>query len=371
MKRARRCSMVCRRAVAAAAALVLAGPGSAAVLVDGSWFTSDNFPVGPADTLLPTKGLWVGSGTPGSLQVDGGNLLQVASLVLGLNQTGSGTGVLSGMGSRIELTGNGFDQGSLNRFEVGGWGQGSFTVADGALLDGRANSAACLGLNHYCNNFVGNAAGSTGTFTITGSGSEARFLRSFYVGGVVVFHPPVDSFTFGTPSGTTRGTVNVLAGGTLVTDNATLGLAPGGGSPNGNERSFADVTIHGAGSLWRVTGGTLEPTQYASVNTGTHRNAWASLAITGGGEMRLEGDGNKYTILDLSTGGGRTEPEPRSAGSPRGVQGSALDAVPWKPNGSAAPHRSTVVTAREFVQDSRRYPHLPHVRSFSSPDSSL
>ncbi len=309
------CFQMRARQVAAAACLALAGPAWAAVLVDGNWFTNDNLPVGPGDTLLPTKGLWVGSGGPGSLQVDGGSFLQVASLVFGINQTGTGTGILTGAGSRIELTGNGFDQGSLNRFEVGGWGAGMFTVADGALLDGRANSAACLGVNHACNSFIGNAAGSTSTFTVTGAGSQARFLRSFVVGGLAVFRPPIDSFTFGTPGGTTRGTVNVQAGGTLVTDFVRLGNAPGGSSPTGSERSFADVSIDGVGSLWRVTGGTLEPTQYANVQTATHRNAWATLAMTGGGEMRIEGDGARYTVVSLTNGGGRTDALVSGAGS--------------------------------------------------------
>ena len=295
--------------------LALAAPASAVVLVDGAWFTNDNLPVGPGDSLLPTKGLWVGNAALGNLLVDGGNLLQVASLVFGLNQTGTGNGLLSGAGSRIELTGNGFDQGSLNRFEVGGWGHAQFTVAGGALLDGRANSAACVGVNHYCNNYIGNAAGSTGTFTVTGAGSQAQFLRSFAVGGLAVFHPPIDSFTFGTPAGTTRGTVNVLAGGTLVTDIVRLGMAPGGGSPTGNERSFADVSIDGVGSLWRVTGGTLEPTQYANLSTATHRNAWATLNITGGGELRIEGDGERYTSVNLTSGGGRTDALITGAGS--------------------------------------------------------
>jgi len=304
-----------RTALALAALCAMAPPASAVVLADGSWHVDGGSSIGPGDTLLPTRGLWIGDSTFGNLLVDGGNRLQVASLVFGLSGTGTGTGLLSGSGSRIELTGNGFDQGSLNRFEVGGWGGGQFTVADGALLDGRANSAACLGLNHSCINFIGNAAGSTGSFTVTGAGSEARFLRSFIVGGLVVFHPPVDSFTFGTPGGVTRGMVNVLAGGTLVTDNASLGLAPGGGSPQGNERSFADVAINGGGSLWRITGGTLEPSNYANLSTATHRNAWATLAITGGGELRVEGDGAKYTIVNLTSGGGRTDMLVSGAGS--------------------------------------------------------
>lgn len=314
--RVRQSSLQVRLTALALAALgAMAPPASAVVLVEGSWHTDGGSSVGPGDTLLPTKGLWIGDSAAGNLLVDGGNRLQVASLVFASGGTGSGTGRLSGVGSRVELTGNGFDQGSLNRFEVGGWGNANFTVEAGAVLDGRANSAACLGQFHYCNNFIGNAAGSTGTFTVTGAGSSASFLRTFGVGGLAVFHPPIDAFTFGTPAGTTRGSVNVLAGGLLTTDGATLGMAPGGGSPTGNERSFADVTINGASALWRVTGGTLEPGQYANVSTATHRNAWATLAITGGGEMRLEGDGAKYTVLNLSTGGGRTDMLISGAGS--------------------------------------------------------
>jgi hypothetical protein len=83
--------------------------------------------------------------------------------------------------SRIGLTGNGFDQGSLNRFEAGVWGNANFSVAAGAVRDGRANSAGCLGPFHRCNKFIGNTAGSTGAFTVTGAGSSASFLRTFGV----------------------------------------------------------------------------------------------------------------------------------------------------------------------------------------------
>ena len=131
-----------RTALALATLCAMAPPVSAVVLVDGSWHVDGGSPVGPGDTLLPSKGLWIGDGAAGNLQVDGGSLSQIASLVFGSNQTGTGSGLITGAGSRIELTGNGFDQGSLNRFEVGGWGNGQFTVADGARLDGRANSAA-------------------------------------------------------------------------------------------------------------------------------------------------------------------------------------------------------------------------------------
>ncbi len=280
-------------------------PGNAAV------------PNGPGNADLGNVGLNVGNGAPGSFSAVGGSQLRVGALSIGPGGNGSGNGsvLLDGVGTVVQLVGDGFSNGVLNRLGVGEWGSGALVVSGGAVLNGRAEAAKCLGQFHYCNNFIGNAAGSTGTFTVSGAGSQASFLRFFGVGGLAVFHPPIDGFTFGTPSGTTRGRVQVLAGGTLTTDNASLGLAPGGGSPNGNERSFADVTIDGAGSLWRMTGGTLESTQYASVSTGTHRNAWATVAITGGGQMRLEGDGNQYTVLGLSTGGGRSDMLISGAGS--------------------------------------------------------
>ena len=308
--------------IAAAACLAFSAPAQSLVTVDGAWFSNDNVPVGPGDSLLPTKGLYVGNAALGSLLVDGGSRLQVASLVFGLNQTGTGNGLLTGAGSRIELAGNGFDQGSLNRFEVGGWGTSQFTVAGGALLDGRANSAACVGVNHYCNNFIGNAAGSTGTFTVTGSGSQAQFLRSFVVGGLAVFHPPIDSFSFGTPGGTTRGRVEVLNGGSLTTDGGRLGSAPGGGSPTGTERSIAEMVIDGAGSVWNVTGSAMDNAA-AFVGTGVHRNSLATLSITNGGALSFEGRAGVYNGINLTTNGGRSDVSVSGVGSAMRFTGDA------------------------------------------------
>ena len=110
------------------------------------------------------------------------------------------------------------------------------------------------------------------------------------------------------------GRVHVLDGGSLTTDRVVLARGPDGGSPAGNERSFADAVIQGAGSVWTVTGGALDgaPT---SVSTAQHRNAWATLAITGGGELRIEGDGAKYANVALTSGGGRTDMLVSGAGS--------------------------------------------------------
>lgn len=301
----------------ALAAAIVAGSAQAGITTSGAvnvWPSSA--PVGPGDTDLGNNGLFVGDGAAGSLQADGGSLLRTGSLLIGPSGDGrgDGTALITGSDTRVELIGDGFGAGVVNRLGVGQWGRGSLTVSDGAVLDGRANSAACVGVNHYCNNFVGNAAGSDGSFTVTGSGSQASFLRNFYVGGIVVFHPPIDTVTFGTPGGATTGRVNVLAGGSLLTDNAILGLAPGGGSPTGTERSFAEATIAGSGSIWRVTGGTAEASA-AFVETATHANAWATLTIRDGGALRIEGDGNAITALNLTANGGRTDARVTGAGS--------------------------------------------------------
>lgn len=307
-----------RLVAAAAAAATASFSAQALILADGNTHAwPADLPIGPGDTDLGNNGLFVGDGGPGSLLADGGSWLRSGSLLIGAGASGNGNGstLISGSGTRVELTGDGFAPGVVNRLGVGEWGRGELTVADGALLDGRANASACLGEAHWCNNFVANAAGSDGSFTVTGSGSRAQFLRGFYVGGVAVFRPPVDSFTFGTPGASSTGRVQVLAGGELVTDWATLGLAPNTASATGAERSFAQATIDGAGSLWRVTGGTLEPERYARWDTATHTNAWAQVDISNGGELRIEGDGRRYTVVNLSSGGGRTEMRIAGSGS--------------------------------------------------------
>ena len=117
------------------------------------------------------------------------------------------------------------------------------------------NTGACTARRGFtpATNLVGNAAGSTGTLTVTGSGSELRALRSFGVGQVAVFTQALNGFTFGTPGGTTNAFVNVLAGGTLLTQQVSVGRGPNQAGATGTERGFGNVVIDGAGSRWIVT----------------------------------------------------------------------------------------------------------------------
>lgn len=293
----------------AIAAATICGPAVAGVGTTGSILVApDGAPIGPGDTDVGNSGIVVGWEADGSLTVDGGSLLKAGALINALNAPWvTGTTLVTGNGSRIELNGDPIANNWLNRLEVAGWGRGSLTVADGASLDTTVNPAACAG-NAYCSTYVGNFAGADATLRVTGAGSNVSLLRTMYVGGVSVFAPPMASFTAGTPGGSTTGRVYVDSGATLRTDRAELGLGPGGTSFTGRERSFAETVVSGAGSLWRVTGGSIaSDNMYAYVGTAGHGNAWATLTVQDGATMRFEGDGNGYIALNLTTGGGRTD----------------------------------------------------------------
>ena len=314
-------------AALAIACLFVAAPGIAQITTSGAVNTFPGvFAVGPGNTDIGNNGLSVGNGATGSLDVTAGSVLRAGGLAIGLGLAGSGNGVVTvnGPGTRLELTGDGFSNGVLNRLGVGEWGVGRLVVSGGAVLDGTVNGSACVGLNHYCNNFIGNAAGSDGTLTVTGSGTQASFLRGFLVGGVGVFHPPIDSFTFGTPAGTTRGVVQVLDGAKLNTEAASLGLAPAGGSPTGRERSFAEALISGAGSVWTVKAGSLEPNE-ASMFVSNHANSWVTIRIENGGKLQFEAPPNFGNGLRLTNDGGRSDTIVTGIGSSIDFNGAHLN----------------------------------------------
>lgn len=303
----------------AAAALLLMTPAPAA-WADGTASgtvrarNAGSFVSGLGDFLLPGDELWVGLNSPGQLTLDGGSLLRVGTLSLAQNggrtvpADGISRMVVSGAGTRVLLDGN------ANRLGVGEWGTATLTVSGGAVVDGRYNTSECLRGNQWCHVFIGNAAGSDGTLTLTGAGSSASFLRQFVVGNAAVFSPPLAGFTFGTPGGTTHGRVNVLDGALLTTDGGELAVGPGGSNPLGTERSFADVVVHGPGSVWRVTGGTLDGSS-AHVSLATHANATASLALTGGGQLRIEGKAGMYNAVTVGLQGGQADMRISGGGS--------------------------------------------------------
>jgi len=254
-------------------------------------------------TGLGSQALWstgdvsVGNAAEGGLSVNAGGLLRARQLSLAMQQ-GEASLTLSGVGSRIELTGV-----DMHRFSAGHWGSAGAVVSAGAVLDASQDAAACAG--HWCGALIGQSAGSTASFTITDAGSQASFLGDFNVGGVTVSRPPLEPWTEGTPGGVTNARVEVLNGGLLLTERVNVG---GWASPSGSggERSFSSLVIDGPGSTWRVSGSALA-NQDAFVSSGTHSGGQADWQIRNGGQLLIEAPAGRQAHLRLAHGGGRSE----------------------------------------------------------------
>ncbi|MDQ2778226.1 MAG: PEP-CTERM sorting domain-containing protein [Pseudomonadota bacterium] len=293
--------------------------------------------IGPGDTDLGSGRLFIGNGIPGSFAVDAGSSFDAGQLILARQGNGTAMVVIDGTNTIVGLRGDG----NNNRFEVGSWGVGSAIVSGGALLDARVDPAACLQGTRYCNNFIGSSAGSDGTLTITGAGSRAEFLHDFVVADLTVF----DNSALGTPGGSTRGTVNVLNGGTLVTDRGTVGRGPSGSSSLGTERSFATVTLDGVGSVWRVTGGSASDPRAAFVDLASHVNAWAVLNISNGARLKIDATPNFTNGINLTTNNGRSDVAVSGIGSGMDLNGGVLQV------GRRLGTSSMAVTAGATVND--------------------
>jgi len=291
-----------RIAVAVAGLLLgLAAPtGRAAVTITGSW-SIDPFEPGPLNgphLSRPGSRLWLGTAGDASFSALAGSVVDLYTLTLAAGPGSTVTGVLDGAGTALVLRGNG----NTNRLEVGNTGNGSLLVSGGALIDGRAEGWRCLEGNGWCNNFIGNAAGSTGQLTVTGAGSEVRMQKGFFVASLNLGNG------WGTVGGTTTGRVEVLNGGRMLTDSLFAGSSWTNNLGNGQERSLAFITVAGANSTWEVAGvnlgtgdaqitlahGPLATTQAAIGNGGMLR----ANATSGHASLRMADGGHATTTVD-------------------------------------------------------------------------
>lgn len=308
--------------VAVAAALACSLPTHAAIVTSGDVGIGPVLvSIGPGDTNSPTTNLLIGTAAVGSLAVDYGSFLQLARMGFGSGGTGSANGLITGAGTRVELVGDGATSNQVERLNVGNWGTGQLTVSAGALLDARANGAACLYAFHYCDSFVGSAAGDNAVFNIMGVGTVVNIGHNLFIAepGLAIQH--LDGYTYGVPGGSTRGTVNVTGGALLSTDRAQVGPQHWSTNGTGHERSFAEINVSGAGSRWVVVGGQTVDNSTgnvfeggASITTANDRNAWATLNVSNGGVIEIQGKAGVYNFINLSNGG-RTDAWITGAGS--------------------------------------------------------
>jgi T5SS/PEP-CTERM-associated repeat protein len=337
---ARRCSAVpplrpCIAAMAVACAFA-AAPSAAQITTSGTVFTTPGvFPVGPGDTDIGNNALFVGdsgnNGALGTLNVTGGGLLRVWGLSIasgGGTSPGNGVVDISGAGTRVELTGDS-TPGVMSHLSLGSWGIGKLTVSGGAVLDGTVNIANCQAAPGYqCANLIAYNAGSEGVLTVTGPGSQASFQQHLFVGGISVARPPVEGFTAGTPGGTSHAVVQVLDGAKLNTGLVEMGMPPGGSGSTGRERSFVEVLISGADSVWTVNA--FDPlTGYPPPRMGVSDNAnsWTTIRVENGGKLRFAAANAitaQFNGLILTGGGGRSDMVVTGIGSSVDFNGGEL-----------------------------------------------
>lgn len=232
----------------------------------------------------------LGYGAGAHLQISSGGVLTAQSLHMGSGGNGSATAVLNGAGSLIELS-----RIDGHRLSLGDWGQGSLLVSGGALLDAAGKAADCV--NKWCGAMVGHAAGSEGLLTVTGAGSEARFISGFHVGATQLGTAAVEGWTIGEVGGTGRGRIEVLDGGLLSTKEVNSGVWTSA-SANGQERSFAEGLVSGAGSRWLIQGSDLEGHD-ARLNLANTANSFADWQVLGGGEMQVLAPAGRNANVDL------------------------------------------------------------------------
>lgn len=284
-----------RIAMAVAAAMLGAAtpPAGSAVVVTGPYFSAPGGAVlvnGP-NVFLPGTQIWLAAGANGSLSASAGSQVDLGSLYLG--NGGTGVAVLDGAGTTMRLN----SDGRLARLTVGVTTDGALTVSGGALLDGTYQAANCLVANPFCGTFIGDAAGSTGTLTITGAGSEARLI-----GPLILANGNVNGSGYGVAGATTRATVRVEAGGLLRSEPVSAGsdFAPPAG--NGLESKIVTVQVDGAGSRWLIGGGSLMGND-AGIDFAHGPRVTATLDITNGGRLEVQGDPGRNYGLRLGTGG--------------------------------------------------------------------
>ena len=240
---------------------------------------------GVNSTWSNTGDLQVGSVSNGTLTISGGGLVTSATAYVGYGSGSTGAVTVTGTGSRWSQSGD---------TSVGVIGSGTLTVSDGGVVTGK-------------NGFIGYNPTGAGAVTVTGAGSRWSPSSSLVVGvygagtltiadgGTVL----ASTVILANDSGA-QGTVNLNAGGTLVT--GAIAKKSGSGATmlnlNGGtlraRYGIADFVSNLSGRFSVLAGGgTIDNNGYAI----TIKSALAgpgALTLTGGGTTTLMG-GNTYS----------------------------------------------------------------------------
>lgn len=271
---------------------VLAGGTMSAVdtLVDGSGGATGLLSVDGAGSTYTSSGrIGIGVYGNGTMLVTNGGAVSSDNAIIGWNAGASGTVTVDGAGSSWTNAGT---------IYVGNDGRAGLTVSDGG-------SVSATGV------YVGTSGAANGSsITVTGAGSTLSVEKGGALNGALIIGEA------------TTGLVSISNGGTVSDYNGTLGNQAG---------STGDMTVSGAGSLWRNVydssvlysgninvglfgtgfldvgeGGKVTGTRMyigneaGSTGTVTVDGAGSSIDVTGNFYVGTSGDGT----LTLSNGGG-------------------------------------------------------------------
>ncbi len=189
------------------------GFGSIAPDVGDSVFVDNGGTAQVQTTDSVAESVVIGKVNNGALTISsGGELESYVTNIIGGNAGSSGAVTVDGIGSLWQLA-----DGSA-KLKVGSSGEGTLTITNGGEV---LNADSVLGVT------VGENAGSNGTVTVDGAGSNFTNIQS--------------SVTVGNSG---NGTLNILNGGTVSNTFGSIGRSTGG---------EGTVTVDGAGSSWNNT----------------------------------------------------------------------------------------------------------------------
>lgn len=205
---------------------------------------------GSGTSLTAGGDVFMGAAGSGALTVSNGATATFADEVL-LGGNGGSTGTVSVTDSGSKLT-------SGNDFTVGLNGTGTLSISNGGVVEGGGHV------------YVGTSTGSSGTVTISGSGSTLN----------------VGSYLYLAYDAGSSGVLTVSGSGAQVTSDALL-LGQGGATLNildGGDIAITDLAVIGAGSA-----------------SATISGAGSSLTVGSSGELRVADAGS--ATLDILAGG--------------------------------------------------------------------
>lgn len=272
-----------------------AGPPRDSVTIDTATPNPTMMTGGTADLtdlnvgFTSTGNLTVNNGA--DLTVTNGNAV-IGGDLLGIASSANGSVFLDGVGTTFTVTGTPPTNGML---VVGGSGVGAFTVQNGAVVS-------------TVDSYVGHLAGSNGTATVTGTGSQWNNSGSSTVGnlGTGVFNVlngadvTVTSHTFVGADSTGNGTINISGAGSTWTTGVLTVLggsiaSTAGGTGTINVSNGGNYTAHnlmvlgyrtgGTGNFNVSSGGTVTVDGTANVYLGFFADNTGSITIDGAGSV--------------------------------------------------------------------------------------